>query len=179
MHKSALFHIPFAMYLNNNQEHTMFILKKNDNTEYLEQVNLLASKIIWMKEQESINVILLVGQEKEDYNYFTEDLFHTIAQKGLKASFTFLKSNDHMNNNIDLEHDLNLVYLDNINYNPHLASISQYTDTSILVLKSSCSKRTEIHKTIELLKSFKIKISGSVLHNYQEKVPSFIRRVFY
>ena len=156
----------------------MLILKK-DNAQYFEQINLLASKIVWLKKNERPYVLLLAGLERESLSYLAEDLYHTIAKQGLKVSLSFLCSNDLANNDIDWDHELNIIYLDDTLNNPHLASVASFIDSAILVVNSAFTKRSTALKAVELLKRFGVKVSGSLLHNYKEKVPSLFRRIFF
>ncbi|MCH2208127.1 MAG: hypothetical protein MK132_19955 [Lentisphaerales bacterium] len=157
----------------------MLRFNKGDNTVYFEQINLLASKVIWLQNNQDLNVLLLVCLEKQKRNSFCEDIYHALAQNGKKVSLNYLNANDQINNLIDWDHDLNILYLDSINTNSHLAQIAEFADLALILPKSSITRRTDITKAVKILKSFNIKIGGTVLTNFKEKVPALLKRIFF
>ena len=155
----------------------MFSKKNNSKILYKENVRLLAEKLLWLKEHHNINVLLLAGVEKNDSYKLIQDIYNVIEKcHNLSISLTHLVSGTSCELDIDWEHDLNLIYLDNVNQNFHLPS---YIDHTLILIKASQSSRNQIRKAIDLLDSYQLKISGSILHNFKEKVPNIIKRIFF
>lgn len=154
--------------------------RKKDNTHYDESINLLTSKILWYHQKLDVNLLMFASLEKEEKNTFLIDIFNKLQKKAdFDCAMHHIYSGEAEFPVIDFDHDLNIIFLDNILKNPHLLRVSDLPDKTFLLLKASETRRADANKAKEVLLTAGVEVNGAILQNFLEKVPGFIKRIFF
>ncbi len=157
------------------------IFKKNKKNQYkaIEKVlTIIQQKLLWLKANKQVGSILLAGNNNNFIESISEILFQKLTEDHSK-SFLLLNINDNSLDpeKIDWEHDLVIAYCNNLNSCPGIFKFSNYIDSSILMIEAGNTSRTSVREMVTNLNGIKIPITGSILHNFQEKIPQILRRI--
>lgn len=152
--------------------------KKNQYKEIEKVLTIIQQKLLWLKANNQVSSILLAGHDNNSIEIISERLFQKLTEDH-SQSFLLLNLNDNFLNpeKIDWEHDLVISYCNDLNRCPGIYKFSNYIDSSILMIEAGSTSRTSTKEMVTNLKEIKIPITGSILHGFQEKIPSILRRI--
>ncbi len=156
----------------------MLFRKAKTTNEYKNGLSLLANRLLWLQKNEDASVILLGGVNSEVPSTFCELLYNELIKLSEQTiSLISLKTDTHVDVNWD--HDFTVIFCGNVFETTQLFKLSDKIDATIMVVEAAATSRHAVYKTISYLKEFKLKVSGVILHNFVEKVPHFIKRIFF
>ncbi|MCM8530656.1 MAG: hypothetical protein NE330_05790 [Lentisphaeraceae bacterium] len=155
---------------------------KNKQSRYKEiekALILIQKKLLWLKENNDLNTILLAGHDNKSIEQISEKLFQKLTEDHNK-SFLLVNLNDTnaKPNELDWDHDLVILYCDNLTSSPSLYNFSKFIDTSIILIEAGCTSRNAIKEMLTTLEDVRVSVCGSILHGFQEKIPSILNRIF-
>lgn len=159
------------------------MLFNKNNTSHFKEVEkaltLIQKKVLWLQENNKISTVLLAGHDNKTISTLSEILFQKLTEDHRK-SFLLVDLNDCNTKaeDMDWDHDLVIIYCNDLVASPAIYSFSNYIDSAIILIEAGHTSRHAVKEMIQTLQTVNVSICGAILHGFKEKIPSLLKKVF-